>query len=109
MMFRRIPRSLSLDLVDRLRAGARPGRSVAITAGIVALSIGFLPAHLHAAGVAAGVGAPIGTVHLTAGWATFGEAVPRGVAFDGVKIGTFDTQTDVKSRWDDGSIRFAIV
>jgi hypothetical protein len=46
---------------------------------------------------------------LTAGWATFGEALPPGQAIDGLQIGTLPTQTDVKSRWPDGSIKFAIV
>lgn len=46
---------------------------------------------------------------LTAGWATFGEALPPGQAIDGLQIGTLPTQTDVKNRWPDGSIKFAIV
>jgi hypothetical protein len=46
---------------------------------------------------------------LTAGWATVGEALPPGQAIDGLQIGTLPTQTDVKSRWPDGSIKFAIV
>ena len=53
--------------------------------------------------------ASFGTVGLGAGWATFGQAVPAGVASSGIQVGTFPTQTDVKSRWPDGSIRFAIV
>jgi hypothetical protein len=52
---------------------------------------------------------PVATVGLTAGWATFGEAVPQGAARDGLQVGALLTQTDVKSRWADGSIRFAIV
>lgn len=52
---------------------------------------------------------PIATVHLTEGWATFGQAVPQGLAFEGLRVGTLATQTDVKNRWPDGSIRFAIV
>jgi len=44
------------------------------------------------------------------GWATFGLALPRGAAAgDAVRVGTLPTQTDVKTRWDDGSIRFAVV
>jgi hypothetical protein len=54
-------------------------------------------------------GAPIGTVGLTPGWVTFGQAVPRGLAFDGLVVGALPTQTDVKTRWPDGSIRFAVV
>ena len=52
---------------------------------------------------------PIATVGLTAGWATFGQAVPQGLAHDGLRVGNLATQTDVKNRWPDGSIRFAIV
>jgi putative Ig domain-containing protein len=53
--------------------------------------------------------APIATVGLTAGWVTFGQVVPKGFAVDGLKVGSLSTQTDVKTRWDDGSIRFAVV
>jgi hypothetical protein len=48
-------------------------------------------------------------VGLTAGWATFGEALPPGQAFDGLQIGGLETQTDIKNRWPDGSIKFGIV
>src|SRR5262245_62134416 len=51
----------------------------------------------------------LATVHLTPGWATFGQALPQGAAPSGLRVGTFSTQTDVKNRWPDGSIRFAIV
>jgi hypothetical protein len=51
----------------------------------------------------------IGNVGLTAGWATFGEAVPQGAAYAGLQVGSLPTQTDIKSRWPDGSIRFAVV
>lgn len=44
----------------------------------------------------------------SAGWATFGLALPEGAA-KAVKVGAEPTQTDVKVRWPDGSIRFAIV
>jgi hypothetical protein len=52
---------------------------------------------------------PIGTIGLTAGWATFGQAVPKGAAPSGLQVGSLLTQTDVKTRWPDGSIRFAVV
>ena len=52
---------------------------------------------------------PIARPTLTAGWATFGEALPPGQAIDGLQIGTLPTQTDVKNRWPDGSIKFAIL
>jgi hypothetical protein len=51
----------------------------------------------------------IATVTLTAGWATFGQGVPQGAASAALKVGTLTTQTDVKSRWPDGSIKFALV
>ncbi len=54
-------------------------------------------------------GEPIATVELTAGWATFGQVIPRGLATHGVMVGDFTTQTDVKNRWPDGSIKFAVV
>jgi hypothetical protein len=45
----------------------------------------------------------------TNGWATFGLALPQGAARSAVQLGTLPTQTDVKVRWTDGSIRFAVV
>jgi len=51
----------------------------------------------------------IGTIGLTPGWATFGQAVPQGAAPSGLQVGALLTQTDVKTRWPDGSIRFAVV
>lgn len=58
------------------------------------------------------VGTPgVGSVSygLTTGWATFGLPLNQGVASTAVKVGALTTQTDVKTRWSDGSIRFAIV
>src|SRR4029077_6542554 len=45
----------------------------------------------------------------TPGWTSFGLAVPQGAASSGVQVGSLLTQTDVKTRWPDGSIRFAVV
>jgi hypothetical protein len=45
----------------------------------------------------------------TAGWVTFGQVLPPGAAPGGLQLGDFETQTDVKTRWRDGSIRFAVV
>ena len=59
--------------------------------------------------VSAQGGTPLANVGLTAGWATFGQALPPGVATSGLALGSLPTQTDVKNRWPDGSIRFAIV
>jgi hypothetical protein len=56
-----------------------------------------------------GQSAPIATVALTAGWATFGEVVPQGVAPEALRVGSLPTQTDIKTRWPDGSVRFAVV
>ncbi|MDR0748888.1 MAG: hypothetical protein LBF62_04880 [Tannerellaceae bacterium] len=43
------------------------------------------------------------------GWATFGIVLPEGQATEALAVGTFLTQTDVKNRWVDGSIRYAIL
>jgi hypothetical protein len=66
------------------------------------------------AGVVAIVAGPraattLATYQLGAGWATFGIALPAGAARTAVRVGTLPTQTDVKTTWPDGSIRFAIV
>ncbi|HXD17292.1 MAG TPA: chitobiase/beta-hexosaminidase C-terminal domain-containing protein, partial [Vicinamibacterales bacterium] len=53
--------------------------------------------------------APVATVGLTPGWATFGQALPQGAATGGLQVGSFPTQTDVKNTWPDGSVRFAII
>ena len=53
--------------------------------------------------------APIAVHALTPGWTSFGQAVPQGAAPSGLQVGSLFTQTDVKTRWPDGSIRFAIV
>src|SRR4051812_41879280 len=52
-----------------------------------------------------------GTIGLSQGWATFGQAVPAGLVpgGNGIQVGTLTTQTDVKNRWPDCSIRFAVV
>ena len=54
-------------------------------------------------------GGALANVSLTAGWATFGEALPDGAAWNGLQIGSLVTQTDVKTTWPDGSIRYAII
>jgi hypothetical protein len=51
----------------------------------------------------------LATYNLTTGTAVFGLALPEGQAVAGVKVGALDTQTDIKTTWDDGSIRFCIV
>ena len=68
----------------------------------------LIPA-LAAAGAAATAAEPIATHHCGPGWATFGQVVPKGAARDGLRLGSLTTQCDVKTRWDDGSIRFAVV
>jgi hypothetical protein len=57
------------------------------------------------------VGSELASYRLTAGWATFGLALPRGAVPAGtaVRVGALATQTDIKRTWDDGSIRFAVV
>src|SRR5689334_6898418 len=51
----------------------------------------------------------LATYQLGSGWATFGLALPQGAAMSGVQVGQLPTQTDVKTKWPDGSIRFAVV
>jgi hypothetical protein len=51
----------------------------------------------------------LGRYELGSGWATFGLVLPAGAATGGVRVGSLTTQTDVKSTWPDGSIRFAVV
>lgn len=51
----------------------------------------------------------IATYQLGTGSITFGLALPQGAASSGVKVGSLVTQTDVKTRWRDGSVRFAVV
>ena len=53
--------------------------------------------------------ATLATVGLTPGWATFGQMLPQGAAVEALQIGSLQTQTDVKTRWSDGSIRFAVL
>ena len=57
----------------------------------------------------ADTGETLAVYHLTQGWATFGLTLPKGDAVDGVNVGNLPTQTDVKSRWEDGSIKSAVV
>src|SRR5216684_8310525 len=64
---------------------------------LVALSVGSADA------------APLGSYQLGAGSATFGFVVPEGAATAGLQVGLLATQTDVKNRWPDGSIKFAVV
>jgi hypothetical protein len=54
-------------------------------------------------------GTGLANVGLTPGWATVAEALPDGAATGGLQLGGLATQTDVKTRWPDGSIRFATV
>jgi hypothetical protein len=53
----------------------------------------------------------VATPRLGRGWATFGLVVPEGLAPAGaeLRVGTLPTQTDVKTAWSNGSIRFAVV
>jgi hypothetical protein len=54
-------------------------------------------------------GATLATFGLGAGSATFGLALPQGAAASGLRLGALTTQSDIKTRWSDGSIRFAVV
>ena len=75
----------------------------------LALSAVLLAVVSTPASGAAAAGPPLSRMTLTKGWATFGLALPAGAARDGVQVGALPTQTDVKVRWPDGSIRFAVV
>ncbi len=79
-------------------------RTALLSVGTIALALCFARGAALDAQVAT-----IATIGLTPGWVTFGQVVPRGLAVDGLKVGSLATQTDVKTRWDDGSIRFAVV
>ncbi len=57
----------------------------------------------------ANAGEVLATYEFTPGWATFGLPLPEGAARDGVLVGELPTQTDVKNRHPDGSIKFAVV
>lgn len=72
-----------------------------------ALWIGLLV--VAATPASAATGDSLAVYHLTSGWATFGLVLPRGEAFGAVQVGKLPTQTDVKSRWDDHSIKSAVV
>jgi hypothetical protein len=51
----------------------------------------------------------VAKIGATKGWATFGLALPKGVAREGLQVGGMKSQPDVKTRWSDGSIRFAVL
>lgn len=57
----------------------------------------------------ANAGEVLATYELTPGWATFGFPLPEGAAMEGVLVGDLPTQTDIKTRHKDGSIKHAIV
>ena len=50
----------------------------------------------------------LATLTLTSGWATFGVPLPQGAATD-LRVGQLATQVDVKTRYSDGSMRFAVL
>src|SRR5438477_12970544 len=51
----------------------------------------------------------VAKIEATKGWATFGLALPAGLAWESLKVGSEETQADVKTRWPDRSIRFCVV
>jgi hypothetical protein len=53
----------------------------------------------------------LGTFQLGAGWATFGFSAPAGAVPAGQRVSFvgLPTQTDLKTTWPDGSLRFAVV
>jgi hypothetical protein len=54
-------------------------------------------------------GQPLANFVLGPGATTFGLALPQGAASSGLRLGALTTQADIKTRWSDGSIRFAVV
>jgi hypothetical protein len=78
------------------------------TKRLVTLSA-FAAMFLLIASAVAGAQTTIANVALTTGWATFGQAVPQGLATTSLKVGNLATQADIKSKWPDGSIKFAIL
>src|SRR4051812_1962167 len=64
---------------------------------------------LLTAALATADAATLATYQFGPGWATFGLALPQGAASSSVAVGSLPTQTDVKTTWPDGSIRFAVV
>src|ERR1035437_7980178 len=55
---------------------------------------------------------PSGLVTVTptrTGSATFAVVLAQGQAFSGLGVGSLATQTDIKNRWPDGSIKLAIL
>jgi len=81
--------------------GSSAGLSWCAAIGVAVLLSFPRPVHAEERALAANT--------FTRGWATFGLALPQGAARTGVKVGALPTQTDVKVRWPDGSIRFAVV
>src|SRR5262245_3641908 len=80
-------------------------RSLRVVRALSTLMVSLVPAHGQPAFAA---NPALATYTLSPGWATFGLALPQGAA-KAVQVGSLQTQTDVKVRWPDGSIRFAIV
>jgi hypothetical protein len=78
----------------------RTRRSLALIFGVACCLV---------AGVVPASAGPLATYKLGQGWATFGLALPQGAAPQSVAVGTLPTQTDIKTRWPDGSIRFVVV
>jgi hypothetical protein len=74
-----------------------------------AFAIGVIALLSTVSHATAATGENLAVYHLTRGWATFGLALPQGQAAGAVQVGTLPTQTDVKSRWPDNSIKFAVV
>jgi hypothetical protein len=72
-----------------------------LTAAVLTAAIAILPATAGAQTIA--------TYQFGTGAITFGMALPQGTTSGGVQVGSLITQTDVKTRWRDGSVRFAVV
>jgi hypothetical protein len=81
--------------------------TAAVTAAVMVIAVGSVGQTVTSA---QSVSATLATQNFTtAGWSTFGQVVPQGLATTGLQLGTLPTQTDIKTTWPDGSIRFAVV
>jgi hypothetical protein len=89
-----------METSEGLRGWVSPGTRLLATAAASLLAAVLFVSPANAA---------VAVYQFEPGWATFGLALPEGAAQTGVQVGSLATQVDVKTRWADGSIRFAVV
>lgn len=83
-----------------------PGRSARLCSACVRSWILVACVLLPATGTAQ---SSLANYRLGPGTATFGLTLPQGAVIGSVRVGTLETQTDVKTTWPDGSTKFAVV